>query len=77
MKTYPTPVKVDKANYEVFSFASGYYGISEKSRHSGNCIAGGDSANEDDYSEEYINDVYKQWDGTLYYSVNYGYLIAQ
>jgi len=32
--------------------------------------------NEDDYSEDYINEVYQQWDGTLYYTgEKYGYKI--
>ncbi len=35
----------------------------------------GDSACDDHYNEDYINDVYQQWDGTLYYDKNYGYII--
>jgi len=77
MKNFPTPIKFDKNNYEVYSFISGYFGICEKGKHGGNCVQGGDSANEDDYNEEYINEVFEQWDGTLHYSDTYGYLIAE
>ncbi len=77
MKTFPTPIKVDKANYEVFSFNSGYFGICEKGKHGANCVQGGDSANEDDYNEKYMNDVFGRWDGTLHYSETCGYLIAE
>lgn len=77
MKTFPTPIKVDKATYEVFSFNSGYFGICEKGKKGANCVQGGDSSNEADYNEEYMNDVFSQWDGTLHYSGEYGYLIAE
>lgn len=77
MKNFPTPIKVNKADYEVYSFMSGFFGICEKSHNGGNCVQGGDSANEDDYNEEYMNEVFENWGGTLYYSDAYGYLIAE
>ena len=67
--------KVNKKNYHVHQFISGYYGICEQSS-GGDCVFGGDSANEDDYNEDYINEVYQQWDGTLIYTGDrYGYRI--
>lgn len=59
-----TSIKVDKSDYHVFQYSGGYYGITS-SHHGGNNVHGGDSANEDDYNEEYMNDVFEQWDGEL------------
>lgn len=56
--------KVNKEDYHVHLFLSGCYGICEQP-DGGNCVFGGDSANEDDYSGEYMEAVYQQWDGTL------------
>lgn len=76
MKNFISPIKVNPADYEVFSFTSGYFGICEKGKHGGNCIHGGDSANEDDYFEGYMKEVLENWDGTLYYTGDrYGYQI--
>lgn len=72
-----TSIKVEKSNYEIFSFANGYFGICEKGKYGGNCVHGGDSANEDDYNEANIQDAYNQWDGTLYYHTNHGYSISE
>lgn len=58
-------MKTAKENYEVFEFNSGYYGICLKNTFGGVCVYGGDSANEDDYNEDYINEVYDNWDGSL------------
>lgn len=78
MKSYPTPIKVETSNYEIFDFSSGYFGICEKGKHGGNCVHGGDSANEDDYNREYMESVLQQWDGTLYYQgEKYGYQISE
>ena len=67
--------KVNKEDYHVHQFISGYYGICEQSS-GGGCVYGGDSACEDHYNEDYINDVYEQWDGTLHYTgEKYGYKI--
>jgi len=69
---------VDPADYEIFSFASGYFGICEKGSHGGNCVKGGDSANHDDYNEEYMKDELDRWDGPLYYTGGkYGYKIDE
>lgn len=70
-------IKVEKENYEVFDFASGYFGICEKGHFGGNCVSGGDSANEDDYNLDYMNEVFEQWDGTLYNQGIYGYRINE
>jgi len=64
--------KVNKSNYEVFEYMSGYFGICDK--NSFRCVFGGDSANEDDYNKEYISSIYDAWDGVLTYS-NCGYKI--
>lgn len=56
--------KVNKEDYHVHLFLSGHYGICEQP-DGGGCVFGGDPANEDDYSGEYMDDVYQQWDGTL------------
>ena len=68
-------VIADKEDYEIFKFTSGYFGICEVGSSGGNCVHGGDSANEDDYDKDYMNAVYEQWDGTLYYDERYGYRI--
>lgn len=70
-------VKVQKMDYEVYSFSSGYFGICKKGEHGGNCVHGGDSANDDDYDEDYMNAVFEEWDGTLHYDSVYGYLISK
>jgi hypothetical protein len=77
MKNYPTLIKVDKSDYEVFEFSSGYYGICEKNGAGRGCVSGGDSANEDDYNRGYIENIFNEWDGTLHYSNMYGYQIAE
>ena len=66
--------KVNKEDYHVHQFLSGYYGICGDI-HGGNCIFGGDSACEDHYNEEYMNEIYENWDGELVYTDNYGYQI--
>jgi len=55
----------NKENFEIFDFMDGYFGICEKGSFGGNCIFGGDSACEDHYIEEYINDVFEEWDGEI------------
>jgi hypothetical protein len=66
-------MKVNKKDFQVHQFIGGYYGICESG--GGGCVFGGDSANEDDYNESYVNEVYQQWDGTLTYTDKYGYII--
>lgn len=68
-------IKVNKLDYYVFGFLGGYYGICKINSHGGECVHGGDSANEDDYNEEYINSKYENWDGTLHLDKQYGYKI--
>lgn len=58
-------VKLNKENFEVFEFMGGYFGVCEKGSFGGLCVKGGDSANEDDYNEEYISEWFKAWDGSL------------
>lgn len=75
METMEAIKKVNKKDYHVHQFMGGYYGICEQSS-GGGCVFGGDSANEDDYNEDYINEVYQQWNGTLTYTGDrYGYRI--
>ena len=70
-----TTKKVNKKNYHVHEFINGYYGIC-KEPSGGQCVFGGDSACEDHYDKDYINDVYEQWDGLLTYTGSkYGYQI--
>jgi hypothetical protein len=57
--------KVNKADYEIYSYKGGYHGICLIGFHGANPVFGGDSANEDDYNIEYISDIYNQWDGML------------
>ena len=57
-------IKVNKKDYHVHQFISGCHGICEQP-DGGNCVFGGDPANEDDYSGEYMLRVYLMWDGTL------------
>ena len=54
-----------KSHYAVFQFDGGQFGICELGTFGGNCIYGGDSANEDDYNKEHMIEVYVNWDGTL------------
>ena len=56
---------VNKNDYEVFSFINGYFGICKKGTNGGECILGGDSANEDDYNRDYIQDRFDEWNGEL------------
>ena len=60
-----TTTKVNKENYELYEFMSGYFGICEKNKHGGGCVFGGDSANKDDYNKEYMTDEFNAWDGSL------------
>jgi hypothetical protein len=55
---------VNKNDFEITKFQAGYCGITKKTNES-YCVFGGDSANEDDYNLEYINEVFEKWDGVL------------
>lgn len=74
----PEIITVNKDDYEIFAFSSGYFGITEKGKHGGNCVHGGDSANDDDYDRDYMEAIYEEWDGTLHYSgEKYGYTVTK
>lgn len=73
-----TAITVTPSDYEVYRFMAGYFGICKKGTHGGDCIHGGDSANEDDYNEALISEVFTNWDGTLHYTGGkYGYRIFE
>lgn len=56
--------QVDKSDFFVNQFIGGQYGICYTASGAG-CVFGGDPACEDHYNEEYINEVYASWNGTL------------
>ena len=56
--------QVDKTDFFVNQFMGGQYGICNTPSGAG-CVFGGDSACEDHYNEEYMNEVYASWNGTL------------
>lgn len=57
---------VDRTEYAVYQFNAEYFGICKMSTYgNGACVFGGDSANEDNYNEEYITQVFENWDGKL------------
>ena len=62
-----------KSNFHVVKSRSDVFSIADKENRL--VVFGGDSANEDDYNEEYINEVYNSWDGTLHLDSKYGYKI--
>lgn len=66
-------IKRNKSDFSVDKFIGGQFAIVDNTNQK--VVFGGDSANEDDYNEEYINDVFEQWDGTLTYTELYGYKI--
>jgi hypothetical protein len=72
----PVKKQVDKSVYEVHQFLGEYWGICEKGQTGVGCVFGGDSANEEDYNKQYIQEVYEKWDGVLTYVGDvYGYRI--
>ena len=64
----------NKTEFSVEQFNGGQYAIVDNTNQ--RIVYGGDSANEDDYNEDYINDVFTNWNGQLTY-VNdvYEYMI--
>jgi hypothetical protein len=56
-------IKVNKANFSVDQFIGGQFAIVDNTNQ--RIVFGGDSANEDDYNQEYINDVFNNWNGEL------------
>jgi hypothetical protein len=65
--------KVNKTDFEVYQFFSGYYGICKKNENGGGLIFGGDAADEDCYNRDYIELTMELWDGTLEDSGNSNY----
>ena len=67
-------IKRNKTEFSVEQFNGGQYAIVDNTNQ--RIVYGGDSANEDDYNEDYINDVFTNWNGQLTY-VNdvYEYMI--
>lgn len=64
----------NKTEFSVEQFIGGQYAIVDNTNQ--RIVYGGDSANEDDYNEDYINSVFTNWNGQLTY-VNdvYEYMI--
>jgi hypothetical protein len=56
-------IKVNKTNFSVDQFIGGQFAIVDNTNQ--RIVFGGDSANEDDYNQEYINDVFNNWNGEL------------
>lgn len=67
-------IKRNKTEFSVEQFNGGQFAIVDNTNQK--VVYGGDSANEDDYNEDYINDVFTNWNGQLTY-VNdvYEYMI--
>ena len=55
----------NKSEFSVEQFNGGQYAIVDNTNQ--RIVYGGDSANEDDYNEDYINDVFTNWNGQLTY----------
>lgn len=73
-------IKVFKSDFEIYKHELGkepYYSISLKGSHGGNNVWGGDQACADCYDKKLAQLKFKEWDGTLYYTVAYhlGYKI--
>lgn len=72
-------IKLYKKGFEVFEYGTGedaYYGIAKKGEFGKNPLLGGDSANEDDYNLNYINQVYNDWNGELEGNQDTGYYVS-
>ena len=55
-------MKTSKLNYRVHQMIGGQYSIIDNNH---NIVFGGDSACEDHYNIDYMNDVFNHWDGSL------------
>lgn len=53
----------NKSEFSVDKFIGGQFAIIDNTNQK--VVFGGDSANEDDYNEDYINDVFNNWNGQL------------
>lgn len=56
-------IKRDKSEFSVDKFIGGQFAIIDNTNQK--VVFGGDSANEDDYNEDYINEVFNNWNGQL------------
>lgn len=56
-------IKRNKSDFSVDKFIGGQFAIIDNTNQK--VVFGGDSANEDDYNEEYINEVFENWNGEL------------
>ena len=56
-------IKRNKSEFSVEKFIGGQYAIVDNVNQL--VVFGGDSANEDDYNDGYITDVFNEWDGNL------------
>lgn len=66
-------IKVNKADYEVHEYISGYFGISKLGNHGGQPVWGGDSAWDDCYDKDLANNIYTEWGGILTHCGNNKY----
>ena len=55
----------NKSEFSVEQFNGGQYAIVDNTNQK--VVYGGDSANEDDYNEDYINYIFSNWNGELTY----------
>lgn len=60
---------VSKSDFQIFKFNGGYYGICPNDSHGGDCIAFGDSADEDSYNLELVTSTFELWNGQLFNGV--------
>lgn len=64
----------NKAEFSVEQLIGGQYAIVDNTNQK--VVFGGDSANEDDYNEDYISGVFANWNGELtYVNDTYEYVI--
>lgn len=65
-------IKRNKSEFSVEQFNGGQFAIVDNTNQK--VVYGGDSANEDDYNEDYINYIFSNWNGKLTY-INDDYMI--
>ncbi len=64
----------NKSEFSVEQFNGGQFAIVDNTNQK--VVYGGDSANEDDYNEDYINYIFSNWNGELtYFNDDYEYMI--
>ena len=64
-KTDMKTITRNKSEFSVEQFNGGQYAIVDNTNQK--VVYGGDSANEDDYNEDYINYIFSNWNGELTY----------